>query len=113
MDLRAMRKTVELLRLVKARAFAVLNGVAPHGSVADEAAESIATDLGITVAPARLGQRVAYDRCLITGQAAQEYEPSGKAAAEVEQLYMWTCKQINMSTSSENQHEQPLQRRAS
>jgi chromosome partitioning protein len=113
MDLRAMRKTVELLRLVKARAFAVLNGVAPHGSVADEAAESIATDLGIAVAPARLGQRVAYDRCLITGQAAQEYEPSGKAATEVEQLYMWTCEQINMLSSSENQHEQPLQRRAS
>jgi chromosome partitioning protein len=78
MDLRAMRKTVDLLRLVKARAFAVLNGVAPHGSVADEAAESIASDLGLPVAGARLGQRVAYDRCLIAGQAAQEYEPGGR-----------------------------------
>ena len=112
MDLRAMRKTAELLQLVKAQAFAVLNGVAPHGSVANEAAESIAGDLGLPVAAARLGQRVAYDRCLIAGQAAQEYEPGGKAAAEVEQLYHWTCKQINMLTSNEGRHEQPLQRRA-
>ena len=44
-----MRKTVELLQLVKARAFAVLNGVAPYGSVADEAAESIVSDLGLRV----------------------------------------------------------------
>jgi chromosome partitioning protein len=61
----------------------VLNGVAPYGGVADEAAESIAGDLGLPVATARLGQRVAYDRCLIAGQAAQEYEPGGKAAAEI------------------------------
>src|SRR3954452_7464378 len=112
MDLRAMRKTVDLLKLVKVRAFAVLNGVPAHGSVADEAAESIASDLGLSVAAARLGQRVAYDRCLIAGQAAQEYEPGGKAAAEVEQLYMWACEQVNLLTSSESRHEQPLQRRA-
>ncbi len=113
MDLRAMRKTIDLLRLVKARAFAVLNGVAPNGSVADEAAESIASDLGLPVAAARLGQRVAYDRCLIAGQAAQEYEQGGKAAAEVEQLYMWACEQVNLLSLEESHDEQPIQRRAS
>src|SRR5215211_7622842 len=97
MDLRAMRKTVDLLKLVKVPAFAVLNSVPPHGTVADEAAEMIEATLKLPVCPIRLGDRVAYNRCLITGQVAQETEPAGKAALEVEQLYMWACSQLAMS----------------
>jgi chromosome partitioning protein len=41
MDLRALRKTVELLQHVKRPTYAVLNGVAPQGSVADEAENAI------------------------------------------------------------------------
>jgi chromosome partitioning protein len=96
MDLRAMRKTIELLKLVKVPAFAILNGVPAHGVVADEAAEMIETGLGLPVCPIRLGDRVAYNRCLITGQTAQEFEPHGKAAREIEQLYTWTCEQVGM-----------------
>src|SRR3954453_587426 len=55
MDLRAMRKTVDLLKLVRVPAFAVLNGVPAHGSVADEAAEMIETGLAMRVCPVRLG----------------------------------------------------------
>jgi len=97
MDLRAMRKTVDLLKLVKVRAFAVLNGVPAHGSVADEAAEMIETSLAMPVCPVRLGDRVAYNRCLISGQTAQEFEPQGKAAREIEQLHMWACEQVGMT----------------
>ncbi len=100
MDLRAMRKTVELLKLVKVPAFAVLNGVPPYGAVADEAAEMIEGSLGLPVCPIRLGDRVAYSRCLIAGQVAQEVEPLGKAAAEVERLYAWTCAQLHIPASA-------------
>ncbi len=99
MDLRAMRKTVELLRLVKVPAFAVLNGVPAFGTVGDEAAETIADGLGLSVCPIRIGDRVAYSRCLITGQVAQEIEPKGKAAGEIEQLHRWTCEQLGMPAS--------------
>lgn len=89
-DLRAMSKTVDLLKLVKVPAFAVMNGV-PHHSLqaADEAARTIDTVLGLPVCPVRIGERVAYNRCLIDGKAAQEYDPGGKAAQEVEQLRQW------------------------
>jgi chromosome partitioning protein len=97
MDLRAMRKTVDLLKLVRVPAFAILNSVPPYGVIGDEAAETISTDLGLPVCPVRLGDRVAFNRCLITGQVAQEIEPQSKAALEVEQLYMWTCEQLAMS----------------
>jgi chromosome partitioning protein len=116
MDLRAMRKTVELLKLVKVPAFALLNNVPSYGAIADEAANTIATDLGLPVCPVRFGDRVAYNRCLISGQVAQELEPLGKAAREVEQLYMWTCEQLRMSTLKHARkltggHDEPLRRR--
>lgn len=101
MDLRAMRRTAELIRLVKAPAFVVLNGVPHQGTVAEEAAEAIEGDIGLKVAPVRLGYRVAYDRALIGGQTAQEFEPDGKAAKEVDALCMWACQQVNMSARKE------------
>jgi chromosome partitioning protein len=97
MDLRAMSKTVDLLKLVKVPAVAILNGVQPHGTIADEAAETIEKDLGLPVCPVRLGSRVAFNRCLITGQTAQEVEPKGKGAHEIEQLHKWTCEHLTMS----------------
>ena len=101
MDLRAMRKTVELLKLVKVPAFAVLNGVPAFGTVADEAAEMIQGSLGLAVCPVRLGDRVAYNRCLITGQVAQEVEPQGKAASEVARLHVWACEQLRILSGAQ------------
>ena len=89
MDLRAMRKTVDLLRLVGKPAYAILNSVPHQGTVADEAAETIAQDFQIAVAPVRFGDRIAYSRCMIAGQAAQEFDPASKAAQEVADAHKW------------------------
>ena len=100
MDLRAMRKTADILDYLKKPTFAVLNEVASQGTVADEAARAIAAQFGMLVCPVRLGQRVAFNRCLLGGQAAQEYEPGGKAAQEVEMLRQWVSKQVSDGTSA-------------
>ena len=100
MDLRAMRRTSDLIRMVKVPAWVVLNGVPHQGTVADEAAEAITEDIGLPVAPVRLGYRIAFDRALITGQTAQEFEPEGKAAGEIERLYMWVCQHVDMLAQS-------------
>jgi|YNPBryunderm2012_1023409.scaffolds.fasta_scaffold34926_2 chromosome partitioning protein len=89
MDLRAMRKTADLLRLVGKPAYAILNNVPARGTVANEAAETIAADFQLPVAPVRFSDRVVFNRCLITGQAAQEIEPNGRAAQEVAQALEW------------------------
>ena len=86
MDLEAIQSTLRLVRTTGTPAFVVLNAVAPAGHDADHAAATL-TDLAIEVCPVRLGQRVALARALITGQAAQEIEPNGKAATEIEQLH--------------------------
>jgi chromosome partitioning protein len=100
MDLRAMRKTADLLNYVKKPTYAVLNEVAPQGTVADEAGRAITAQFGIPVCPIRLGQRVAFNRCLLTGQTAQEYEPGSKAAQEIDALLQWISGTVNLSATS-------------
>lgn len=102
MDIRAMNTTVKMLGLVpKVKAYAVLNGVQHHSlQAAEEAATTIATHLKLPVAPLAFGERVAFSRCLITGQAAQEIDPSGKAANEVDIFFQWVRKQLDQKKAA-------------
>jgi molybdopterin-guanine dinucleotide biosynthesis protein len=51
---------------------------------------------------ASLGNRVAFARALITGQAAQEFEPHGKAATEVERLHEFIINRVHTCIPSNN-----------
>ena len=62
------------------------HAVSPHGRDAAQAADALHT-LTLDVCPVRVGHRVAFARALLTGQAAQEYDPGIKAAAEIEHLH--------------------------
>ena len=95
LDLRAIGNTVDLARLAARPAAVVLNTVPPRGTLAEDAAQAVA-GYNVQVAPVHMGQRAAFQHALTAGQTAQEYEPDGKAAAEVRQLYMWICKKINL-----------------
>lgn len=99
MDLRAMAKTIDILKLVKKPAYAILNNVPHQGTISEEAATAITEQFGIEVAPVRFGDRVAFSRCMIDGQAAQELEPHGKAAQEVEQLRQWVSEKLGKRES--------------
>lgn len=100
LDLRAISNTIDLARLAGKPVAVVLNCVPPRGNLAEDAIAAVA-GYGVPVAPVQIGQRAAFMHALTIGQAAQEYEPHGKAAEEIEQLYNWTCKQVGMLT-----HEQ-------
>jgi chromosome partitioning protein len=95
LDLRAIGTTVDLARLAGKPAQIILNAVPPRGSLADEA-EAAVSSYGISVSPIRVAHRVAYVHALTAGQTAQEYEPDGKAAEEISQLYKWTCTQVGL-----------------
>ena len=98
LDLRAIGSTIDLVKIAGKPAVVVLNAVPPRGSLQEEAEQAIAS-YGVRVAPIHLGQRAAFAHALTAGQTAQEYEPSGKAADEVQQLYMWICTQVNKHES--------------
>ena len=97
LDLEAITNTLHFLSTTGTPACVVLNGVAPLGQDANQAAAALA-DFGVEVCPVRLGNRVAFARSLITGQAAQEVEPRGKAAVEIERLHECIIERVSMCT---------------
>lgn len=95
LDIEALANTLQLVRVTKTPVLIVLNAVAATGGEAAEAAEAIA-GLDAEVCPVQLGNRVAFSRSLITGRTAQEFEPEGKAAREVERLHAFMCAHVGM-----------------
>ena len=81
MDLRAMRKTTDLLKHIKKPTYAVLNGVSVQGSAALGTEKAIAAEFKIEICPIRMGDRVAYSRCLISGHSAQEIRTRGEGSS--------------------------------
>jgi chromosome partitioning protein len=84
-DLDAITSTVDIARLAKTAAAVVINA-APRGKLAEEAREALKGQ-GITVLDPILYQRAAYSHAVIDGRSVHEYEPDGKAAAEIDALY--------------------------
>ena len=48
------------------------------------------------VAPQVVHDRVAFSHGVIDGRTAQELEPDGKAAEEIEALFSWACGQVGL-----------------
>ena len=70
----------------------VFNAVPARGPLAGEAMRAV-RGLGGAVVPAMAGQRVVHVHAFTAGRTAQELEPWGRAAAEVEALYRWTTRE--------------------
>jgi chromosome partitioning protein len=95
LDLHAIHTTVDLVRLAGKPAAIILNAVPPRGTLGEEAAAAVA-GYELPIVPVRVSHRAAYMHALAFGQAAQEYDPAGKAADEIKQLYKWTCRQVEL-----------------
>ena len=99
-DLETVRTTVELIRAVRREVplLCVLNGVPPRGPRQQQARDLLA-DIGVPVCTASLGLRAATDYAAALGMSAQEYEPTGKAAAEIAAVYSSVCQLVGLPTS--------------
>jgi chromosome partitioning protein len=101
-DLETIPATMELLRVAGSPpAIVVLNGVPARG-VRREQAEHVVRDMGLTLAPVTLGHRTAFPDAAALGRAPLEYDPHGKAAAEVEELYVFMCHHLNTSSHQQD-----------
>jgi chromosome partitioning protein len=94
LDLRAIGSTADLVKIAGKRAFVVLNAIPPGATRLVDDARAAAAVHGLEVAPVVIEQRAALSHSLTAGQTAQEYEPAGKAAEEIGQLYTWLCNQL-------------------
>lgn len=86
-DLSALADTVELLKSSKANSATLLNMVATK-SLKLEGTRAL-EGLGLPVVPVALWQRVGWGHAFSGGWGVVEFEPSGKAAAEMMQLWKW------------------------
>lgn len=93
-DIRSMRSTVKVMQSFGKRFGVVLTFCPPSGSEVADARKGI-LDMGADLAPVEMGQRKAYARAQQEGLAAQEFEPDGKAAAEVKALYSYIHTALN------------------
>jgi chromosome partitioning protein len=89
-DLETIPNTKEILALAGNKpALAILNAVPAIGD-RHEQARTLLNRLQIPVCPYMLGNRAVFGDAGATGQAAQEYDPRGKGAAEILQVYKYT-----------------------
>ena len=96
-DIRAIGNTIDMVNLAKVPACVVLNAVKPRKGFADsrtdDAAQAISS-YDIEIAPVRIVERVAFEDSITAGQGVLEYDPKGKAAAELQSLYKWLWEKV-------------------
>lgn len=100
LDIRAISTSVDLVQIAKCQSLIILNSVPPRGSLADQGEEAIAF-YGLPIAKQRISQRAALIHSLTAGETIMEYEPSGTAAKEINQLFMIICKHVGMITCND------------
>ena len=97
-DLETFSTTRDLIAAVGSKPLAaVLNAVPTRGKKRQQAEQAL-KELNITVCPEVFGDRVAFDHANTAGLSAQEYETAGKAAAEIQNVYMSVCRLVDIST---------------
>jgi len=94
-DLASIKITLELLNRFDKPSAVVLTFCPPASRELSDAAQAI-KELGATLCPVQIGNRIAFSRAQQRGLVAQEFDPSGKAAQEIEQLYKYTCIRLGL-----------------
>jgi len=100
LDVMAMTRTLELVRHYSKPSAVVLTFCPILGREITDTEDAI-KQLKATLAPVRIHSRVAYSRAQQTGLTAQEFEPDGKAAEEIKQLYAYTCIHLYADTDED------------
>ena len=85
MDLWATQATLDMAKAERVPALIVLNRVPARSRAAEEVASEVA-NIGVPLADARIGNRVALASALTRGKGITEYEASSTAAHEIEAL---------------------------
>ncbi len=93
-DLKAIGSTAQIAKLARTPAAVVINA-APRGRLAEEARAAL-EEQGIVVVDPVLQQRAAYSHAVIDGRSVHEYEPDGKAAAEIDALFAYVRQVMNI-----------------
>jgi chromosome partitioning protein len=88
------------------RAYVLYNFIPPQGHrIAEELKELTQAFCGLPPCPCHLTQRASHSEAQAHGKGPQEIDPDGKAAAELEKLYLFVKSHVNMSEGGHNGEE--------
>ena len=103
-DTMSMTHTLDVVSQCKKPFSVVLTFVPPVGRETQDSMDA-ASELNASICPVLIGNRKAFFRAQGAGLTVQEYEPEGKAAAEIPQLYAYTCIQLYKELTSVRSHD--------
>lgn len=92
-DLAAVPATVAIVKASNKPAVFVLSACPIRSLEVAEAADMLA-GFELPVSPVIIHERRAFSRAVATGHAVAEFEPKGKAAAEIDALWKWIKGQL-------------------
>jgi chromosome partitioning protein len=111
-DLETIPVTREILAVAGHKpAMVVLNSVPPMGDRHSQSGEAL-KNWKIPICPFTLGNRVAFGDAGAFGLTAQEYEPKGKAAEEVQRIYKFASTvltELKLKQVKQEHHEHETQ----
>lgn len=94
-DLAAAESTVRIVKAVNKPFGFVLNALDQKVAESGEALDFLQNQYGGSVAPYRVGNRIAFARSIATGQGVTEFDASeGKARGEIKLLWQWIKEQL-------------------
>lgn len=98
-DLKTIGATLDIIRLAGAKPTrALLARVKASGTRHEDTTAWLQTQ-GVEVCPVMLGERVTYQDAYAQGLGVSEAEPSGKAAHEIQEVYKYISKLLNLPTT--------------
>ena len=105
-DMETLPAIRDLLRIAgNPPAFVVFNHMHPQGNrIADQFKEMTIGYADLPSCPAHLCQRASYADAPTAGKSVQEIEPEGKAAAELQRLYLWVKSELRKEGHEETRH---------
>ena len=111
-DLETVPATRELITLAgNTPAMIVLTQVPARGDRHEQAKKTLA-EISITVCPQTIGSRAAFGDAGAMGLTATEYEPSGTAAQEIQQVYKYISRLLAKQRGEAHEEESRLVRTA-
>jgi chromosome partitioning protein len=87
LDVAATQNTVDLLRAANVPAVAVLTRAPSRPDEETLETEKALNSLGLRLLRTWMGERKVYRRALTQGQAVEEFDPSSKAAREIQKIW--------------------------
>jgi len=102
-DLAAIRTTGQLVKLHGKPAALVFTAGPVRAPKIYADATALVESFGVNVCPHHIADRAAFRHASAAGQSVFEFEPGGRAAAEIAAVHMWLCEQVNMSTFPQTQ----------